>query len=405
MDCKSEEQPGDTHLERSVLLDHFVALDSWRGIAAIMVAIYHFHANSSISHSYLIGNGRLFVDFFFILSGFVIAANYLERLRAGFGISRFVLLRIGRLWPLHVSMLLLVFAIQFAIYFLGLSQRDIFSGQFSLQSFVSSLFLVQSMGIAPYAGNSVAWSISTEFWTYLIFAFTIMLMRFRPYWGMAFVGALAVLFLSFVAQLPEQFHVWAALARCVLGFSAGVLVYGLYKHAAPVLAGLSGAPKLFSLFEALSIVLLIGFLSLYDPTLTSIRYLDHVNMWPVPFFALVVFVFAFDRGVISRLLHLRPLVLIGFLSYSIYMTHTILQLWFLTPLAQIAEKLTGAHLLQYRILENGVHLKIWGLEPWQGNLATIFMLACIIFVSFWTYRLIEDPGRRFVRKVTSARFG
>jgi peptidoglycan/LPS O-acetylase OafA/YrhL len=47
----------------------------------------------------------LFVDFFFVLSGFVIAASYGERLVKGFGVERFMLLRLGRLYPVHIVVL------------------------------------------------------------------------------------------------------------------------------------------------------------------------------------------------------------------------------------------------------------------------------------------------------------
>src|SRR6266704_3238416 len=90
--------------ERAV---RFVALDSLRGICAIFVAIYHFSAVSFLSSIPIIKNGFLFVDFFFVLSGFVIAASYGERLKAQFPISKFMFLRLGRLYPLHIFVLFL----------------------------------------------------------------------------------------------------------------------------------------------------------------------------------------------------------------------------------------------------------------------------------------------------------
>jgi hypothetical protein len=54
----------------------FLALDSMRGLCAIIVAIYHFSSASYIGEVPFIKNGLLFVDFFFVLSGFVIAASY-----------------------------------------------------------------------------------------------------------------------------------------------------------------------------------------------------------------------------------------------------------------------------------------------------------------------------------------
>src|SRR5260221_13216177 len=85
----------------------FVALDSLRGICAVMVTIYHFSTSSLLSDMPFIENGYLFVDFFFVLSGFVIASSYGERLRGGFPISRFMFLRLGRLYPLHIFVLCL----------------------------------------------------------------------------------------------------------------------------------------------------------------------------------------------------------------------------------------------------------------------------------------------------------
>src|SRR5438445_11061004 len=91
-------------------MDRFVVLDSWRGIAACMVALGHLDLLSPYSHVHgvpFLSNSWLFVDFFFVLSGFVIAANYQQRLLDGFGVGRFLLLRLGRLYPLHFAVLTL----------------------------------------------------------------------------------------------------------------------------------------------------------------------------------------------------------------------------------------------------------------------------------------------------------
>jgi peptidoglycan/LPS O-acetylase OafA/YrhL len=77
----------------------FAALDSWRGLAACLVALHHLSRSmdSHVNALGLIPNSYLFVDFFFVLSGFVIAANYEQRLAEGFSVWRFALLRFGRL--------------------------------------------------------------------------------------------------------------------------------------------------------------------------------------------------------------------------------------------------------------------------------------------------------------------
>src|SRR6266516_6694053 len=90
----------------------FVVLDSWRGIAACLVALFHLDAYSHLYDVPFLRNSWLFVDFFFVLSGFVIAANYQQRLLDGFGVGRFLLLRLGRLYPLHFAMLALFIAFE-----------------------------------------------------------------------------------------------------------------------------------------------------------------------------------------------------------------------------------------------------------------------------------------------------
>jgi peptidoglycan/LPS O-acetylase OafA/YrhL len=86
-------------------LPRFAVLDSWRGIAACMVALFHLRVLSHVGDAALVRHASLFVDFFFVLSGFVITGGYAERLAAGFGAWRFALLRFGRLYPLHLAVL------------------------------------------------------------------------------------------------------------------------------------------------------------------------------------------------------------------------------------------------------------------------------------------------------------
>ncbi|TIW91548.1 MAG: acyltransferase, partial [Mesorhizobium sp.] len=85
--------------------ERFLVLDSWRGICALLVALFHFPTGSTISQSAFIGSSYLFVDFFFVLSGFVIASSYGNRLSQPQQVARFALVRFGRIYPLHLLML------------------------------------------------------------------------------------------------------------------------------------------------------------------------------------------------------------------------------------------------------------------------------------------------------------
>jgi peptidoglycan/LPS O-acetylase OafA/YrhL len=76
----------------------FVVLDGLRGVAAIAIVFFHL----ALIRGDLPGEGYLAVDFFFVLSGFVLAHAYGSRLQQGsMSFGRFVLIRMIRLYPLY----------------------------------------------------------------------------------------------------------------------------------------------------------------------------------------------------------------------------------------------------------------------------------------------------------------
>src|SRR5258708_27828356 len=83
----------------------FQALDGWRGIAALLVALYHSPFYGHLYGVPLVRNAYLFVDLFFVLSGFVISHAYADRLADGKSVLVFLIRRFGRLWPLHTAVL------------------------------------------------------------------------------------------------------------------------------------------------------------------------------------------------------------------------------------------------------------------------------------------------------------
>src|ERR1700748_3183694 len=81
---------------------HFEILDGMRGIAAISVVVFHFMEVIITDYSQnFIGHGFLAVDFFFCLSGFVIAYAYDDRIRQ-MGKANFFKARLIRLRPLVI---------------------------------------------------------------------------------------------------------------------------------------------------------------------------------------------------------------------------------------------------------------------------------------------------------------
>ena len=79
----------------------FEVLDSWRGICAIMVVLYHVPGFFLFSDLAVIRSGWLFVDFFFVLSGFVITHAYGPKIANLDDAFHFISRRFFRIYPLH----------------------------------------------------------------------------------------------------------------------------------------------------------------------------------------------------------------------------------------------------------------------------------------------------------------
>lgn len=91
-------------MEKTDLRPRFDILDGLRGVAALLVIWYHFFEGFATSPmDQMMNHGYLAVDFFFVLSGFVIGYAYDGRWKAGnMTFGRFMLRRVIRLHPMVV---------------------------------------------------------------------------------------------------------------------------------------------------------------------------------------------------------------------------------------------------------------------------------------------------------------
>jgi peptidoglycan/LPS O-acetylase OafA/YrhL len=332
-----------------------------------MVALFHCRTDSHISELGLVTNAYLFVDFFFVLSGFVIAAGYEERLARGFGIGRFMLLRFGRLYPLHMVMLAAFVALDLA--------RGQPLPQDAFGALLARALLLHGSGFfETRIWNTPSWTISSEFLAYLVFALAVALWRGRAWRSMLpVVLVAAVLIYAGVGSLSVTLGY--EMPRCLYGFGAGVLTWHLFMRFRRDIPGGTGA-------EVVTLAAVILFVSLAGTGPWSM-------LAPVVFSAAVL-VFAPQRGLASRVLASKPMVFLGTLSYSIYMIHLFLAF-------RMAEALRWAAEAGFRFVE------LMAASKWAGDAALLVYLAIVIGVSALTYRFIEAPGRRYVRGLAGER--
>jgi peptidoglycan/LPS O-acetylase OafA/YrhL len=372
---------------------HYLTLDSFRGICACLVALSHFNANSLLSNTPLLDYAAIYVDFFFVLSGFVIFANYGERLREGYSKAKFIFLRFGRLYPLHFFVLMAFIAVdlvQVLIPSEGLSLYRPFSAPGEgIGDIAANLFLVHSLHVSEHlAFNGPSWSISTEFYTYILFAF--ILGYAGKYYRIAVVtiglASAVVLFLLYgnlYAKLNYGF------LRCVFGFACGAMTYELFSEKKIKFNSFLASGKKAGFIECAVFICALVYILLFSA--------GALSMFAPLVFGAVIFVFAFEKGFISEFMKCKLFLFLGALSYSIYMNHMFISGKIFAFPARLIEKFTG---WQITMPGKGGY-PVFGPDIVTGTLIEIVYLLVVIGFSFATFKLIEEPCRNWSRRVAN----
>ncbi len=331
-------------------------LDGLRGIAACGVAFFY-HVRALFPEGTLDTGNRLldwphtyawlFVDLFFVLSGYVFAHVYLGRgsLRSEGDLRNFALARFARLYPLHLVMLLVS-----AAAFWGVKPEN------TPLAFVAHLFMVQA-AVEPVANTFIgpSWSLSVEVACYVLF-------------GMAAVsgertlrlvtGGAMLLGLVMLLNDASPLGPWAAdcFPRGFLGFFVGQVLWRRREVLAKVPSW------------ALAGVMVLG------------AALPPAGPWGAILpFALLVFPAATVLGLRLPLLESRALVWLGDRSYAIYLIHIV-------PLGVIVN--THGQLGSGVLAVVGGHLGFAALNLVLADLA---------------YRHLEIPARRAIRSAWERR--
>lgn len=313
------------------------------------------------------------VDFFFVLSGFVIALNYQSRITTVTHLYQFQLRRFLRLYPLHLATLLLFVGIELVKWIgqnLGLDSN---SGAFTnnnFASFVANLFLVQNFFNSAMVWNSPSWSISAEFFTYVVFGFVVLLMARRRKLYLGLCAAVTLVSAYVLAQNDMTPYDGMGIVRCLHSFFLGVLCFNLYAN---IELRIPNAVSYFLLIVSLLAVTYSG--GYYDVTSVFI---------PAIFAMFILSLVAADQdNYLKTMLTVRPLIYMGTISYGIYMIHA--ALWWL--LTQIAKVLFGVPVT--RGLRGGTQVLFD--NTLIANSVMMFSLAGLILLAHCSYKYLERP--------------
>ncbi|MBB3355287.1 peptidoglycan/LPS O-acetylase OafA/YrhL [Rhizobium sp. BK049] len=366
--------------------DRLVVLDSWRGIAALAVVCFHFRKTAGLSGIALFNGMYMFVDFFFVLSGFVICAAYSKKLSEGYSVSRFMWLRFGRVYPLHLAVLIAFILLQVTVVYPNTG--DWFPAPYqSWDTIGANLLLIHSLNVIDsLTWNLPSWSISVEFYTYLIFALAVVFSG-RLFVPLCCVAAIVAPLFLLLLNNGKYLDATSTngIVRCVYGFAIGCILQALYRRTHRVQEAIASNIWTATTLEIVVVGLSAIFLCAAGSNVLSLA---------APLvFAISIFVFAAEGGLISKALRLKPFVFLGSISYSVYMVHMLVLMWWLSFFRGVAHKLGGADFYQTmsQVLRDYIFLR----EENYTGLALLLLM--VVAVSAVTYRLIEEPCRRASR--------
>lgn len=205
---------------------HLITLDSFRGIAALSVVVYHLYVLGAVSEWGFFRHSHLFVPFFFVLSGFVIAYVYDK---ASFRIKSFMVARSFRILPLYYVMLGAFLALECLNYVLyhkfGMFFKNIpFTGDRGIDQILPNILLLQSWlpWTYPLSFNNPAWSLSVEWYLYIFFAIVMCVPKCMRY------GIMFILVVLMYAHLSG--FLTSEGAQGIMYFCAGCLMHTFFAY-------------------------------------------------------------------------------------------------------------------------------------------------------------------------------
>jgi len=344
------------------LSTRYVVLDLMRGLAALAVLLFHMNYMLG-TETHVVTKGYLAVDFFFILSGFVIAANYHASVRPALSWGEFMSARIARLWPLFIlSTLFGCVAVTMK------ATRDF--GYFDAQNVMYSLAInslmlpsfLQTYGVDRlFYFNAASWSIFFEIAVNIVFIAGLRRLSLAPLLVLSGTFALLLALAGWGNGSVDggltsvTFHV--GMARVLFGFTVGMALYLIRRK----IAVRTSAP----IVAATVIILCLSFFVeggwMTDCLLVIGAY---------PLLVLIA-----SGGVLGK----RCAAVGGWLgdiSYSVYLLQTPAMLF----VSWACKAVIGRKIAEF--------------APWSG---VVFVIA-LIGVSYLCWRYFELPARNTLRR-------
>jgi peptidoglycan/LPS O-acetylase OafA/YrhL len=371
-------------------------LTSLRFIFAILVFLCHCY----IGEKPVFPEGFIGVEFFFILSGFIISYTYKDKiLDRKFSFKEFFSARVARIYPLHLATFFIA---------LMLIIRDFLKDQTALSElpWVKMFFnitLLQSfipVHSFIFSFNIISWSISDELFFYLMFPLLIWFFNRHRAKTVITAGILALtLYFTAAFFVPERYHhaiFYINPFLRIYDFILGIALFHLYRYikslniinkpaaSEPAIKG----KGVFSRKATATLVEIISVCLLVVMVIFSNRFpqvYSYGSYYWIPLALLVLcFTQLFGEGVITKILSLKPFVFLGKISFCFYMLHYMM-------IRLVPAAMRFVFKINTDLLNPAVKFTV--------------VFASVLAASIICFYFFETPANKFVRKLLTGKNG
>lgn len=347
------------------------SLTPFRFFAALLVFMFHIGFRK-----YELG--YIGVSFFFVLSGFILTYNYHQKFDklTSKNISSFYVARFAKIYPLHVLTFLMAFPVVLK------SQVDGVPNTI-LKGFIN-VFLLQSYFPDPkifFSFNTVSWSLSNEMFFYILFPFIIYgLGKFlkvtnntRLIFLLVFTWSIVLFVFSTVKNVTiDDWVLYIFPISRVFDFFVGVLLALIFINKSKNRVKINCLQ--FSILEISTLVLLLISI-LYSPNINqSLRF----SIYFLPFISFLIYVYSFQKGIVSKILSNKFLLFLGEISFSFYMIHLLTIIY--------VSKITRHFLIENTFITN------------SSSFVISIMLSLLLYSKF------EEPLRKKIRNAYNRKY-
>jgi peptidoglycan/LPS O-acetylase OafA/YrhL len=354
-------------------------LESIRGLAALLIVFHHIPKWNQILDIGIINNAALMVELFFVLSGFVMFNSYIDKIVEKKDLIRFCFLRFGRLYPVHIIFLFVYVLIELTKYIAQIkfgivSMNGVPFKENNIYAFFKNILLIQSvLPNQPLTFNGPSWSISVEFYTYLIFGLITLYFKNTKIILFSLIATISLVMLA--TKFTFGFD---PMLRCLAGFFIGILTGSVMKNVKLLL------PKQFSFLVFTLIILFIQLKSTKDSGL--IIYILTA--------LLIASLLISPKSLFSRFLKLKAFTWLGTVSYSLYMSHSAI-IWLINQVLRVVLKRPD--------IVNAIGVSTTQLSVFETLAACSVIIVSVLIVSAIIYEFIEKPLRERSRRFAFSR--